>query len=83
MVASIARLTLERVVIICLASTHTALRDPYRAQSVQTCLGANRISQRISPASPALFALTDARPLDWPMKSDPYDAHLSSSLLAT
>ena len=23
------------------------------------------------------------RPLDWPMKSDPYDAHLSSSLLAT
>ena len=23
------------------------------------------------------------RPLDWPMKSDPYDAHLSPSLLAT
>ena len=37
----------------------------------------------VAAAQAMLFALTDARPLDWLMKSDPYDAHLSSSLLAT
>ena len=37
----------------------------------------------VAAAQAMLFALTDTRPLDWLMKSDPYDAHLSSSLLAT
>ena len=53
-------------------------RVPTRPQSVQTV---SRHESRA--ASPALFDRRERSPLDWPMKSDPYDAHLSSSLLAT